>query len=297
MKENKVSFKLTLIIGICCLFWLTGCAARIPNAKYALLQESTSSLLSTVENTYTRIERLQQRFAVTTAPDSAIDRMRFKPKIGGQSYDLTPELQFREAAIEALLNYMNVLQAFSSKDYLTDVDKSTLLLSASLRDLFETSQAINTAEGTQVANIFGGFLNKIGCGMVNHKKREALKQAMDLAQNDIETLSKLIVNSNIKIKKAIDIMLDRILAHANDVRPKYGTVERISFDSEIATLILEADEMEASLEAINAAIIKIPLAHQEIRNDLDKVQSIYNSLQEVVQEAKRAQKFYRSLND
>jgi hypothetical protein len=297
MKENKRSFELTLIIGICYLLWLTGCAARIPNAKYALLQESTSSLLSTVEDTYTRIERLQQRFVVTSAPDSAIDRMRFKPKIGGQSYDLKPELQFREAAIEALLNYMNVLQAFSSKDYLTDVDKSTLLLGVSLRDLFETSQAITTAEGTQVATIFGIFLNKIGREIVHQEKREALKQAMDLAQNDIETLSKLIVNSNIKIKKAIDIMLDRILAHANDVRPKYGTVERISFDGEIANLILEADEMEASLEAINAAMIKIPLAHQEIRNDLDKILSTFNSLQEVVQEAKRAQKFYRSLND
>jgi hypothetical protein len=297
MKENKRPVKLTSIVGICCLLWLTGCAARIPNAKYALLQESTSSLLSTVENTYTRIERLQQRFAVTTAPDSAIDRMRFKPKIGGQSYDLKPELQFREAALDVLLNYMNVLQAFSSKEYLTAVDKSTLLLGASLRDLFETSRAITTAEGIQVANIFGVFLNKIAREIVNQKKREALKQAMDLAQNDIETLSKLIVTSNIKIKKAIDIMLDRILAHANDVRPQYGTVERISFDSEIANLILEAEEMEASLEAINTAMIKIPLAHQEIRNDLDKVQSTFKSLQEVVQEAKRAQKFYRSLKD
>jgi hypothetical protein len=122
MKEKQRAVKLTSIIGICCLLCLIGCAARIPNTKYALLQQSTSSLLSTVEDTYTRIERLQQRFAVTTAPDSAIDRMRFKPKIGGQSYDLTPELQFREAAIEVLLNYMNVLQAFSSKDYLNIIE-------------------------------------------------------------------------------------------------------------------------------------------------------------------------------
>jgi hypothetical protein len=214
-----------------------------------------------------------------------------------KSYDLKPELQFREAALDVLLNYVNVLQAFSSTDYLTKVDKSTLLLGASLRDLFATSQAITTADGTQVANIFAVFLNKMGHEIVKKKKREALKQAMDLAQNDIEALSKLIVSSNIKIKKAIDIMLDRILAHANDLRPKYGTVERIYFDSEIANLILEADEMEASLEAINAAMIKIPLAHQEIRNDLDKAQSTFDSLQEVAREARQAQKFYRSLKD
>ena len=297
MKMSNRLFHRTSVIWICCLLLLTGCAARIPNSKYELLQESTSSLLTTTENTYARIEKLQRRFAVTTAAGAEINRNSFKPLIAGQSYDLTPELRFREAALEVLVDYVNVLCAFSTKDYLKNVDKATLRLGAGLRDLFRSSQLLTTPEDFRVTGIFASLINKMTREIVKQEKRVALKQAMDLAQNDIEELSKLIEKSNSKIKMSIGVMLAPLINHANEVRPPVKTLERIPFDMEVAEVIAEAEAIEASLESINAAMTKIPLAHKEIRNDLDRIQSAFDSLQELAREVRRSQKYYRSLKD
>lgn len=297
MNVTNRPFHRAQVIWICCLLMLAGCAARIPISKYELLQESTSSLLTTTENTYARIEKLQRRFAVTTTSDSVINRNSFKPLIAGRSYDLTPELRFREAALEVLVDYMNVLCAFSTKDYLKNIDKATLRLGAGLRDLFKSSQLLTTPEDFRVTGIFASLINKMTREIVKQEKRIALKQAMDLAQNDIEQLSKLIEKSNTMIKLSIGIMLTPLINHANEVRPPIKTLERIPFDMDVADVIAEADAIEASLESMNAAMTKIPLAHKEIRNDLDKVKGAFDSLQELAREVRRSQKFYRSLKN
>ncbi|UCE05452.1 MAG: hypothetical protein JSW07_17845, partial [bacterium] len=234
---------------------------------------------------------------ITTAPDSKIDRNTFKPQIEGISFDLTPELKFREAALEVLVKYVDVLHAFSTKDYLTQVDKATQQLGGSLKNLIETSDKMSDTVGSKTAGIFTTLINKLSRELVKQKKEKALKQVMDMAQSDIEHLSKLIISSNTKIKTAIGIMLDRIIAHANEMRPEYGTIERLHFDMEIADVIKEVEEIEFSLEAMNKAMSKIPEAHREIRLDLDKKQTTMESLQSFIKEVQSAKKFYRKLNN
>lgn len=295
MPMRRRSVQLFLAMAWCSIMILASCAARIPLAKYELLQESTASLLTTTHQTYNRIEKLQLRFAVTTASDANITRNSFKPVIAGQSYDLTPELRYRAAALEVLVDYMNVLQAFTTKDYLKNVDKATLQLGGNLRNLFHEAQLFPASEELQATGIFAALINKMSREIVKQEKREALKQAMDLAQDDIQALSDLIIRSNDRIKMTIGILLPPLINHANEVRPEAGTLARVPFDLEMAGIIAEAEAIEASLEAINRAIARIPQAHREIRRELDRVQSAFDSLQELTREARRAQKFYRSL--
>ncbi len=284
-------------IFICCLIIVYGCASRIPVAKFEIFKESSESLLDNTISTYARIERLQKRFTVATAPDSEINRDTFKPQIEGQSFDLTPELRFREAAFKVFVEYVAVLHAFSEKDYMAKVDKATQRLAGSMKNLIKTSNTLSRAEVSKAAGIFAMLINKMSRELIKQKKKTALKQVMDMAQPDIEQLSKLIVGSNIKIKSTLEIMLNQIIAHANGMRPDYGTIERFHYDMEIADVITEVDQIESSLESMNSAISKIPPAHREIRSELDKKQTTLESLRALIQEAQKAQKFYRSLNN
>lgn len=285
-----------ILISVMCLLLFAGCAARIPVAKYQVLQKSTSSLLYSTRDTYTRIEKLQRLYTVTTTPDSAIHRDTFKPQIDGMSFDLTPELRFREDALSVLVNYATVLCAFSAKDYLEEIDLATLELGASLNSFNESCNTTIPSGASEFTGIFTTLMNRLTREALKQGKRDALKQTMDLAQNDLEQLSKLLSGSNTKIKMTIGIMLDRIIDHANSVRPHYLTVERVPFDMKISQLIAEAEEIESSLDSLGSAILTFAKAHRDLRHKLDDKKATLESLTEFVKEAKKFKEFYRSLN-
>ncbi|HEX9972152.1 MAG TPA: hypothetical protein VGD14_08790 [bacterium] len=295
--KNKIYRPVKLIlISVICLLLFGRCAARIPVGKYRLLQKSKSSLINSTKDTYTRIEKLQRLYTVTTAPDSAIHRDTFKPQIDGISFDLKPELRFREDALSVLFNYINVLCAFSAKDYLEEIDLATLELGASLNSFYESCNVATPSGASEFTGIFTTLMNQLTRELVKQGKRNALKKSMDLAQNDIDELARLISGSNMKIKMTIGIMLDRIIDHANQVRPRYFTLERIPFDTKIEQVITEADEIEASLDSLGAAILTLAKAHRELRQKFDDKKATLESLKEFMKEAQRINKFYRSLN-
>lgn len=274
---------------------ICGCAPQIPIGKYEILEDSSRSILSNIIDTYSRIEKLQKRFAVTTAPDSELNRDTFKPQIEGQSFDLTPELRFRESAFEVLVNYVIVLRILSSKEYALEIDKASQQLAGSLRNLTETSKIMKSSDASAASGIFSTLIDRLSRKLVERKRLNALKQVMDMAQNDLERLSNLIIGSNQKIKMAAGIMLSRIIAHANAARPAYGTIERYRFDMEISHKIEEVEAIEASLESMNRAISKMPQAHKEIRSEIEKKKTSLEALQSLIQEAQLATKFYRNL--
>lgn len=273
-----------------------GCAS-IPIGKYEALHESSQTVLTKTSDTYQRIEELQRQFAITTAPNQKLTRRSFQPTLDGQSFDLTPELRFREAALEVWVKYTAVLQAFSEKDYESDVDKASQELAASLKNLSATSSALKADDAKTASGMLATAINVIGKEIVRAKRLQALRKVMDSAQGDIENLSTLIVGSNTKIKKAVEIMTDRILAHADVQRPPYGSVERTTFDERIALVIAEAQEIEEALDAMNSAISRIPKAHAEIRIILDDKPTELEALRALIQGAQRAGKFYRHLTD
>lgn len=293
--KNNSPVKIMFVLLICLLLF-SGCAAKIPVGNYQLLQESTSALFNSTQDTYTRIEKLQRLYTVATAPDSIIYRDSFKPQIAGLSFDLTPELRFREQALAVLVKYINVLCAFSAKDYAEEIDLATLELGASLNSFYQSCHIASPSGTSEFSGIFTRLMNHLTRELVKQGKRNALKQSMDLAQHDIDEFATLFSGSNQKIKMIIGIMLDRIIDHANHVRPHYLTVERIPFDLKISQVIAEAEAIVSSLNSLGTAVMKLARAHRELRQKLDGKETTLECLKEFVAEAKRLNAFYRSLN-
>jgi len=295
MNPNKASLKTVRTFGVVLLLTILACSAAIPVARYKLLTESTSSLTAVTVDTYTRIEKLQRLFAIATAPDTTISRNTFSPRVAGESFDLVPVLRFRETAVDVLFHYMKVLYAIASKNYVEEVTVETQRLGASLRGLLDCSTAMPAADKTTTAGIFATLLNQLSREWIGRNQMRALKTAMDLAQDDIDKLSGLVARSNVKLKTALDLMLDRIIAHANATRPEYFSINRLSFDREVADVIAEVDAIEQSLDSMSQAWSKIARAHRETRRALDQKQTTYKSLQELVKEVQQMRTFYRNL--
>jgi len=250
--------------------------------------------LSGTTETYTRIEKLQRRFIVETVNNSPLTRDSFRPVIDGQSFDLVPELRFRETALDVLVKYFLVLQAFAKRDFEGEVDKAAEELAGSLKSFVATA-APDSETATEASGILATVVNVIGREIVRGKRLEALKTVMDSAQPDIEKLTRLIVGSNGKIKQAVDTMLGRIIAHRNTMRPSRDTVERVSFDTDVSLVIGEVDEIKAALDNLSTAIQEVPSAHAEVRKMLDEKPTGLNALQQLVEEVQRIDKFYRSI--
>jgi len=286
---KKIPYRLSLLLVATLLF---GCTS-IPVGKYGVLSDSNTQILAETTDTYARIEKLQRYFAVVTSPNKDIDANSFKPEVDCRSIDVTPELRFRENALEVMVKYTTFLSILSSKDYQTDVDKASQGLAGSLKNLIGSST--NTPDAGMASGIAATLINVISEQVIEHRRADALRKAMDMAQDDINNLSSLIVGSNEKIKKIVGLMQGRIIAHANADRPSYASTNRVVFDSNMAVVLAEIEDINMSLDSISSAIAKIPAAHKEIRAALDKKPTTLDALQGLVQEAQRANKFYRNL--
>lgn len=291
-RRNPIKILLIIDLMICMILFL-GCAS-IPVGKYEAFNDSSKKILTNTYETFGRIEKLQRYFAVVTAPNSDINENSFKPEVDGKSFDITPELRFRENALEVMIKYTTFLATLSSKDYQTDVEKASQDLAGSLKNLVNSSG--NTQYATQASGIATTLINIASGQIIERKRADALRNTMDLAQDNISNLSSLIAGSNNKIKSLVGIMQGRIIAHANAMRPPYATANRVIYDLNIADLLAEINEINLSLDSMSAAIGKIPAAHREIRVALDNKPTTLDALQGLVQEAQRANKFYRNLS-
>lgn len=287
--------KLFLLLTIAILTLIVLACATIPTAKYQALKDSSQSLLTSTSDTYTRIEKLQRRFVITSAPDKPINRDTFKPIEEGQSYDIVPELLYREAALGVIVKYFAALNSLASKDYMSDVDKASLELSSSVKTLLVTSKKISKEDSAKYAGILATAIDTISRPIIETERIKALRSIMKDSQPDLEKLVSLIKGSNLKIKKYVDEALVGILHHVNNSRPNYGSPQRYDYDKNIAELIDEVVAINSSLEGINSAIEKIPTAHKEIKGDLEKKPTKMEALTSLISEAERINKYYRSL--
>jgi hypothetical protein len=274
---------------------MTGCSTTtVPIGKYDVLAESSQTILKGTTETYTRIEKLQQRFFVETASDAPLTRDTFRPVLDGQSFDLTPELRFRETALEVLVRYALVLQAFAKRDFAGEVDKATEELAGSVKAL-TAAAAPDNESFAKASGLLAPVVNIIGRAIVQGKRLEALKMVMDAAQPDLAKLTQLITGSNAKITRAVDTMLSRIVARRKERRPAITAANRVLFDTEVALLISEADEIKDALDQLSASLEKVPSAHAEIRKILDETPTGLEAVQQLVKEVQRIDKLYRSI--
>lgn len=286
MAIKRQTLSLVFILAL-----VTGCTT-VPVGKYAALKSASEAVLANTTDTFTRIERMQAHFRIVVAPNENITTTSFDPPTGT---DIVPELRFREDALGVLVKYTDVLDALASKDYMADVDKASIELAGSLGQLATTSKALPEDKANVVGGIAATLVDVIGREIVREKRINALKNVMEQSQKHIETLANLIAGDNEKIARDVDVMLDRVIAHANADRPAFGTAGRISFDESIAQQIFEARAVKESLASMSTAVKQIPKAHREIRDTLAKKSSGIEGLKSLVQEAQRANKFYRDL--
>lgn len=296
MRKKNICL-LVLVSLLCAVAMLSACVPSVSVVKYQILKDSSQSLLTNTVDTYTRIEKLQRRFVVTSAPDKTINLNTFKPLTDdGQSYDIVPALRYREQAFEVIVKYLNVLSALSSKDYMSDIDKASIELSSSLQTLVEKTNVMDAAKAPQVAGIFSTLIDTISRPIVEEKRIDALKSIMDSSQGDLETLTKLLVGSNTKIRDFVEKARDSIIQHSNIARPPYKSSLRYDYDKNIADQLQEIEDILASLDTISKGMTKLPAAHKEIRDSLEQKPSNMEALKGLVQEAQRVNKFYRSLS-
>ena len=290
MRPCFARFKLQSWAFMVLLIWLTAaCAPTIPTGKYHALAQSSKNLLKGTKETYNRIEKLQRKFSVVTVGDGPLDRNSFKPEIGGKSFDVRPELQFRTSALKVLVRYTEVLSSLAEKDYGREVDRASKQLSNSLKKI-ESSADTKNASG-----ILATIANTVGKMIVEKKRREALNEVMDMAQPALDDLAALIESSNTKFKLLVSTMYNHILKRKNEIRPKPEDYNRFWFDTKIADEIAEVTDIESSLDSLNRGVSSIPRAHLEIRESSDQAPGPMEALKNLIEEGKQVNEFYRSV--
>jgi hypothetical protein len=276
-----------------------GCSAVIPVGKYDVLAGSGNVILDSTSETYTRIEKIQKNQMIEQAGiKSELKRDTFLPiiEVDGkkESFDITPELQFREDALQVLVNYTDLLQAFAKNDFEGDVDVAAEEFAGSVKSLVSTADP-NNENAQKVTGILATVIDVIGREIVRKERLDGLKKIMDSAQPSIVELASLIADDNKKIKEFVKQAIDTILRHKNTQRPPINTIQRTNFDTDVSQIVSEADEVNVALESISGAIGQIPPAHDEIRKLLDEKPRGFEALQQLVKEVQRIDKFYRTV--
>lgn len=296
MNKSQQYYKILILFTIIVLS--LGCTA-IPTGRYDALSDSSQEILNGTSDTYVRIEKLQRLFLIETAPsDKSLKSKPFAPvtTTGDKqvSFDLIPALHFREEAIQTLVKYTLVLQAFAKRDFAGEIDNAATEFYGSVKSLAKTADP-NNEKAQQYAGAIATVVDVIGRAIVEKKRLDGLKKVMDSTQPHLQSLSDLIANDNEKIKTSADIMLDRILEHKQKQRPPIDTPDRSKFDSEVSFIISEVDAIKKTLDKIDEAIKKVPNAHAETRKKLDDKSQGFDAMAELIKEVQRIDKFYRSL--
>jgi len=289
------SLRLLICLPLAALLFAS-CATPPPAGKYQALADASQTTLAATTGTYTRIERLQQRYLITRLlPEEELTTNSFKLP---PTLDLTPELRFREAALEVLASYTTVLGAFAQRDFGEGIDVACEKLGASVKSLAGTAGSERLGD---VSGMFASVINVVGREIVKRQQRRALRSVMISAAPDVQKLCSLLAGSNDKVRQAVDVMAGQVFRNAVRSRPRGATFEqtdlvaRARFDTELTGFVAEMDDIRASLEALNGALAQISPAHAEILKRLDEPAAPLDSLRQFIAEAQRANRFYRTV--
>jgi hypothetical protein len=185
-----------------------------------------------------------------------------------------------------------VLSNLASKDFAGEVDKASQELGASIKGL-------GTAAGTDTqksAAVISTAVDEVARVLTSHLRKDALKQVMQKTQNPLESITGTFVTDQGSIKEFLGSVRTRVLAFSSSTRPKFGTLERYTFDGEIGDLLLEITAIEQALDGISKAVTTIPPAHHDLFLSLDNEKQDLDSLRELISEGQRVRKFYRDLS-
>jgi hypothetical protein len=276
------------------LLLASGCAASIPEARFHVLASSGSHILTATTETYARIVRLERAFIVASTVDEKLTPDSFRPAVEGKSFDLEPELALRTAALDVLVKYLQVLEAFAAGGTDADIDKASLELGSAIQGLLDAA-GTDGERGAQVSGILAAGVDAIGHEIAAGQRARALARVMDASQKDVERLANLVSQSHTKLDRAIDVMVAQIVTRANLIRPPANTVARDEFYRSLLVELREAADARAALAAMAEATREIPAAHAQIRQSLHEKLAPLDALSALAHKAEQAGRFYGSM--
>jgi len=278
---------LVALVALC-----AGCGAAVPTGRFDVLAAASKDVEIKTRETDADIVKLTRRFMVFTPTLKEYKLNSFEPTIEGQSFAFGPRLEPRHAALDVLASYTEALAAFARKDYQGDLDQATQSLGGSVERL--AGHAAASADAKKGAGILATAVNGLGRAVIEHKRRVALREAMDAATPGIASIVNFVKDINGLAVLAVAEMRNQMLRKANRLTVADG-VARLQLNEAVEGVIVESGGILAQLKQASAAVEAIGPAHAEIRNSLDRDERTQlDKLRAFVAEVKRLQGVYSS---
>ena len=283
-----------LVLAIVLL--IAGCAS-IPTGRFDALATVAKEVDTKTSATDADIVQLTRRFMVFSPAPGPYTANSFVPtiEIDGMKHDFDfgPRLEPRRAALDVLAAYTEALAAFAKKDYQGDLDNATQSLAGSVERLVSHTSA--SAEAKQGAGILATAVNGLGRAIVEHKRKAALRDAMDTASPGVRAIANFVKEINASAALAVGVMRSAMISRSNRLTVSDGAA-RLALNERVEGVVVESRAIGAHLKQVSATVDAIPPAHDEIRRALDRDdRAPLDKLKALIAEVKRLGAFHSSL--
>jgi hypothetical protein len=269
----------------------SGCAT-VPTGQFEALRDASQTLATHTTQTYARLERLQwDELTMRAFGEEKLSNDSFRAVRDGRDFSLTKRLEKREAAIDAVARYTQVLAALAGPAPESDVDRKLQELAGALQRMVAANDG--TAETVNIPIIVVDALSHAATASI---RRNGLREAMDAAGPGIKSLSDYFAQDQERLRQFIEVMRLRLFAFSAAARPPAELgLERHQFDRIVGLMSQELDQVDRALIELKTAAEAIPPAHDTLRVALDKKEVSRDSLRKLIAETQRLNKFYRAL--
>lgn len=273
------------------LVFLASCVAHPPIGKIDALTRASYEVATGARAAYTTAIELEQKRLLAVLYTNETP--------GPESYELRPEdsmaprLLAREAAIDVLVHYTEVLQAFAKYDFGSEIDDATTNLAASISSLSKRTDA-GIDSGT--VGVLSSIVNAAARWMAESARTDALIDIMSKAQPAIEKICTLL-NDDHALLIAENIKNNRRLIRANTasfVLQLPSIADRAAKQDDLVRTLATAAAALETLDIVRTTLAQYPAAHREILNAMVD-QPIETQLRSLVEDAQRIHKYYRNI--
>jgi hypothetical protein len=259
------------VVGLVLVILLFAGCAGVPTGRFDALATAAKEVHTKTSATDADIVQLTRRFMIFSPAAGPYTANSFVPtiEIDGTKYDFDfgPRLEPRQAALDVLAAYTEALAAFARKDYQGDLDKATQGLTGSLERLVNHTSA--SAEAKQGAGILATAVNGLGRAIVDHKRKAALRDAMDTASPGIRAIANFVKEINASAALAVGVMRNAMISRGNRLTVSDGAA-RLALNERVEGVVVESRAIVAHLKQVSTTVEAIPPAHDEIRTTLDR---------------------------
>ncbi|MDO9630510.1 MAG: hypothetical protein Q7I92_01240 [Humidesulfovibrio sp.] len=266
---------------------LAGCVgSTVQGTKYTAFKDSTAVLAQDTRTSYEGVHNLWKNInaeCLSTDGDvGAYERILTNQGIScgkgaivmeRKIEDPMPRLNARLQALDALVRYATMLNVLATTDYAAGVDASMAKLNASLGNLAAAlPPAVPQKDLKQLQDATSVFVNVVKAAAkpyVEHKRKKALQLVLTETQGCIQTLSEKLLVDNGYVKSFVTAGRDFSMGQSIKTRPK-DYENRLAYDAKVLQTYETGTALIAAVAALDKALERLPKAHAELLESLDK---------------------------